>query len=119
MITFIDINNFNENHLEFQLVTTDHLSESIWFRDEQDFKVGMNYIAIISLATGINVLAFILMSNHVHLVLQCSKEEADAFINANTSTNATGRLSSSEEILSKSTQSAPTMSPWREPSHIP
>lgn len=81
MATFLDFNNLNEDHLEFQLVTTDHLSESIWFRDEQDFKVGMNYIAIISLATGINVLAFILMSNHVHLVLQCSKEEADAFIN--------------------------------------
>lgn len=81
MSTFLDFNNLNEDHLEFQLVTTDHLSESIWFRDEQDFKVGMNYIAIISLVTGINVLAFILMSNHVHLVLQCSKAAAEGFIN--------------------------------------
>ncbi len=81
MKSFLDLNSFNEDHLEFQLVTTDHLSESIWFRDEQDFKVGMNYIAIISLATGINVLAFILMSNHVHLVLQCTKVEAERFIN--------------------------------------
>lgn len=67
--------------LEFFLVTTDHLSEGIWFRDEQDFKVGMNYIAIISLLSGIKVLAFILMSNHVHLVLQCTEEEAGWFIN--------------------------------------
>jgi REP element-mobilizing transposase RayT len=67
--------------LEFFLVTTDHLSEGIWFRDDQDFKVGMNYIAIISILSGIKVLAFILMSNHVHLVLQCTEEEAGWFIN--------------------------------------
>lgn len=67
--------------LEFQLVTTDHLSEGIWFRDDQDFKVGMNYIAIIAISSGIIVLGFILMSNHVHLVLQCSREQAEWFIN--------------------------------------
>lgn len=55
--------------IEFYLVTTDHLTESIWFRDDQDFKTGMNYVAIIALVSGIKVLAFILMSNHVHLVL--------------------------------------------------
>jgi len=66
--------------LEFYLVTTDHLTESIWFRDDQDFKAGMNYIAIISLTSGILVLAFILMSNHIHLVLQCSRSEARYFI---------------------------------------
>ena len=70
-----------ETPLEFQLVTTDHLTKSIWFKDDQDFKIGMNYIAIISLQSGIFVLAFILMSNHVHLVLQCSRNEAKWFIN--------------------------------------
>ena len=67
--------------LEFFLVTTDHLTESIWFRDDPDFKAGMNYIAIISLLSGIKVLAFILMSNHVHLVLQSTDVEAGWFIN--------------------------------------
>ena len=67
--------------LEFQLVSTDHLSKGVWFRDDQDYKVGMSYIALIALTSGIKVLAFILMSNHVHLVLQCSKEEAEWFIN--------------------------------------
>lgn len=70
----------NFHTLEFYLVTTDHLTEKIWFRDDQDFRVGMNYIAIISLSSGINVLAFILMSNHVHLVLQCTREQARWFI---------------------------------------
>ena len=67
--------------IEFYLVTSDHLTESIWFRDDQDFKVGMNQVAIISISTDIKVLAFILMSNHVHLVLQCTEEKAEWFIN--------------------------------------
>ena len=67
--------------LEFQLASTDHLSKSVWFRDDQDYKVGISYIGIIALVSGIPVLAFILMSNHIHLVLQCSKEEAEWFIN--------------------------------------
>jgi len=71
----------SENCLEFQFVTTDHLTDRIWFKDDLDFKTGMNYVAIISLALGINVIAFILMSNHVHFVLQCSYEEAERFIN--------------------------------------
>ena len=67
--------------IEFYFVSTDHLSKGVWFRDDQDYKVGMNYIAIIALSSGIKVLAFILMSNHVHLVLQCSRAEAEWFIN--------------------------------------
>ena len=67
--------------LEFQFVSTDHLSKGVWFRDDQDYKVGMSYTAIIALTSGIKVLAFILMSNHVHLVLQCSRKEAEWFIN--------------------------------------
>lgn len=67
--------------LEFQLVSTNHLTKGVWFRDDQDYKVGMNYVAIIAAASGITVLAFILMSNHVHFLLQCSKEEAEWFIN--------------------------------------
>lgn len=67
--------------LEFQLVSTDHLIKGVWFRNDQDYKVGMNYVAIIAITSGITVLAFILMSNHVHLLLQCSREEAERFIN--------------------------------------
>ena len=66
--------------LDCFLVSTDHLTERLWFRDDEDFKVGMNYVALVSLALGIHVLAFILMSNHIHLVLACSEEEALRFI---------------------------------------
>lgn len=66
--------------LTFFLVSTDHLSERLWFRDDEDFKVGMNYVAILAVAYNVRILAFILMSNHVHFVLEGTLEEVSAFI---------------------------------------
>ena len=66
---------------EIRLVSTDHLTDRIWFRDDEDFKNGMNLVAVLAYALGVEVLAFCLMSNHVHFVLCCSKEEADRFLN--------------------------------------
>ena len=63
------------------LVTTDHLADRLWFRDEEDFRTAMNYVAIAAFMTGVLVLAFILMSNHVHFVLKCSRARAELFIN--------------------------------------
>lgn len=68
--------------MEFWLVTTDHLSDRIWFRDDEDFKMGMNLVAILAFVLGVDVLAFELMSNHVHFVLSCSKSQARRFIDA-------------------------------------
>lgn len=65
----------------YWLLTTDHLEEGLWFRDEEDFKVGMNYVAILVHRSQIVVLAFILMSNHVHFLLKGTKEEVESFIN--------------------------------------
>ena len=61
-------------------VSTAHLADRLWFRDEEDFIVAMNYVAIVAFLTGCKVLAFILMSNHVHFVLLCIREEAEAFM---------------------------------------
>ena len=69
------------NKLEFYLVSTDHLSDRLWFRDDADFKVGMNYVAVVAACSGVRVLAFILMSNHVHFVLIGSREDVVVFIN--------------------------------------
>lgn len=65
------------------LLTTNHLEGRLWFRDEEDFKVGMNYVAIEAARhPEIIVLAFILMSNHVHfVVIASSKDEAEQFVN--------------------------------------
>ena len=63
------------------LITTDHLEVGLWFRDDEDFKVGMNFVAIQAYVSPVVVLSFILMSNHVHFVLAAElKKNADAFI---------------------------------------
>ena len=65
------------------LITTEHLKAGLWFRDEEDFKVGMNFVAIQAHASRVVVLSFILMSNHVHFVVKAdSKKDAEAFIDA-------------------------------------
>lgn len=66
---------------DYWLVTTEHLKKGLWFRENEDYRVGMNYVAITALVCGIMVLAFVLMSNHVHFVLYCTWEEAQRFIN--------------------------------------
>ncbi|MBO4565851.1 MAG: hypothetical protein J5695_01350 [Bacteroidales bacterium] len=61
-------------------VTTDHFETKIWFRDDDDFKVGMNYVAVTVAAVGVRVIAFILMSTHVHFLLACYEKDARRFI---------------------------------------
>ena len=47
--------------MEFQLVTTDHLVDRLWFRDEDDYKAGMNGVAVTASQMDIDILSFILM----------------------------------------------------------
>lgn len=66
----------------YYLVSTEHLENGLWFRDEEDFRVAMNYVAIQAARhPEVVVLAFILMSNHVHFVLRGRKEDVIAFLN--------------------------------------
>lgn len=65
--------------MEFWFVTTDHLTDRIWFRDDEDFKVGMNHVAVLAAALSLDILAFCLMSNHVHFVLSSSEAQAKRF----------------------------------------
>ena len=67
--------------LQVWLITTDHLTDRIWFRDEEDFKVGMNLVAILACSLPVEILSFTLMSNHVHFVLAGSHEQVERFIN--------------------------------------
>lgn len=64
----------------YWLITTQKLEDKLWFRDEDDFKAGMNFVAILASTSSICIMAFVLMSNHVHFVVECSREEAFAFI---------------------------------------
>ena len=67
---------------DYWLVTTEHLKEGLWFREDADYKVGMNYVAVLSFISGVTVLSFVLMSNHVHFVLYCTKDDSKEFIHA-------------------------------------
>lgn len=65
---------------EMYLVTTDHLENRIWFRNNDDFTAAMNMVPAVSAWLSVCVLAFILMSSHVHFVLCCNYHRAVAFI---------------------------------------
>ena len=67
--------------MDFCIATTDHLTDRVWFRDDDDFKMGMNLVAILAIVLQVDVLCFILMSNHVHFVLCCPHENAKHFMN--------------------------------------
>lgn len=67
-------------NLEFYLITTEHLEDQVLFRDNEDFAVAMNIVAVLQYVLGIDVLAFILMSNHTHFVVQCNRAKAQLFI---------------------------------------
>ncbi|MBR5033720.1 MAG: transposase [Bacteroidales bacterium] len=66
---------------EYWLVTTHHLLEGLLFKDSEDYVVGMNLVAALSFKCNVTVLAFVLMSNHVHLVLECTRARAVLFVN--------------------------------------
>lgn len=64
------------------LLTTEHVEKGLWFRDDEDYRVAMNFVAIqAATSPEVVVLAFILMSNHVHFVLVGTAEAVEAFIN--------------------------------------
>ena len=65
---------------KYYLVTTDHLKVGLWFRDERDFRAGMNFVAIQAFESQVTVLAFILMSNHLHFVVAGRWVDVKAFI---------------------------------------
>ena len=65
----------------FWLVTTEHLEDRLWFKDEEDYMVAMNLVAVLSVLYPGVILAFTLMSNHVHFVLRCPYATALKFIN--------------------------------------
>ncbi len=63
------------------LLTTEHLEDGLWFWEEEDFRVAMNYVAIQAASCPeVEVLSFELLSNHVHFVLQGTRQAARNFV---------------------------------------
>lgn len=57
----------------FYHVCTDGLEQVTLLKDEDDFKTAWNYLALSAWRNGVSVVAFTLMSNHVHELLACKK----------------------------------------------
>lgn len=64
-------------------ITSSKLVSELLFRDEEDYIFGMNSLALILLSfPTVTVYAFVLMSNHIHLVLGGRKEDCEAYYDA-------------------------------------
>lgn len=64
----------------YYFLSSSHLEDRVWFKDDHDYAVGMNYAAIAAKRAGVFILVFVLMSNHVHFLVCCdSQEKAEAF----------------------------------------
>lgn len=70
----------NTDSAAYYHVCTDGNALEWMFKDTIDFIAGMNRIAICSLDTGVIVVAFVLMDNHVHLVLHGTMPQCKQFI---------------------------------------
>lgn len=65
----------------FYHVCTDGMEQITLLKDDEDFKVAWNYLALSAWRAGVQVVAFILMSNHVHELLACrNMSQADKAI---------------------------------------
>ena len=62
------------------LVSTSHFEDRIWFRDDDDFKAAMNIMAILTAVFKVRILAFVLMSNHVHIVMMGDERVCVSFM---------------------------------------
>lgn len=62
-------------------ICTDGRALPWMFQDEKDFIAGINRIAICHLRTCLEIIAFVLMDNHVHFVLYGTMPQCKAFIN--------------------------------------
>ena len=64
-------------------INSKKLEKELLFRDEEDYIYGMNTIALILLQfPTVVVYAFVLMSNHIHLLLGGPRKDCEAFYDA-------------------------------------
>ena len=61
-------------------VYTKGLEDDVIFRDRSDYVVGMNYVAVALKVAGVDLLVFVLMSNHFHFLVYADRLSALKFI---------------------------------------
>lgn len=72
---------FDSREKGFFHVCTNGNCISWMFRDDQDFIAGVNRIGLCKLTSGVDILDYTLMDNHVHFLLYALKTECEVFIN--------------------------------------
>lgn len=55
----------------FYHISTEGLEQVTLLKDEEDYRIAWNYLALVAWRTGVDVVAFVLMSNHIHTLLAC------------------------------------------------
>lgn len=63
----------------FHHLNTKPLENAIFYEDEEDWKVALNFAGIISKEMHIDILAYALMSNHFHFIIRGEKVDALEF----------------------------------------
>ena len=62
-------------------VCTDGQESPVIMREEEDYRIAHNYIAICSWITEVEILAYSIMSNHIHAAIVCmNRKKAEQFI---------------------------------------
>lgn len=61
-------------------ICTEGLEDKLLFRDREDFIYGINGVALCSVTAPVAILAFCLMDNHVHFVVNGSEDRCRHFI---------------------------------------
>ena len=61
---------------------TKGLEDDVIFRNRADFVAGMNYVPVSLKNAGVDVIVFVLMSNHFHFLIYADKPSALKFIDA-------------------------------------
>ena len=55
----------------FYHVCTEGLEQTNLMMDDEDYRVSWNYLAFAAWRTGVEIVAFVLMSNHIHELIAC------------------------------------------------
>lgn len=71
---------FNNGGPYWHICTDGNYQKDIFIGDE-DFKIAMNCIAFCMLECNIRFIAFVVMNNHVHFIVECTEEESLLFFN--------------------------------------
>ena len=66
---------------EFYHICTEGHEQVVLLKDEEDYRVAWNYLALSAWRTNVFVVAFVLMSNHVHILIAShDRSMADRYI---------------------------------------